>query len=478
MAKSSFSFGNGTFRPALRLLLATLPAAAVLTGCATGKTGSEPERPNVMANISEQPTPLADFSIAQQMAACSLFIDAEPARGIYLSSSQKKNLPAGTGRITISHSPENDLRKAIELELAGYHTEARQLYLWLTAANPNSEFTMPCGNGVNLSSKISRLAQQRLAAMDKQNPDLAKSDEIDEKVELAKVAPGPTLPSPPKVKRNTDFYLTAGPVDTMPEDDRPPAPPFAIEVSPNTEALARVTPPSEPVSLTSEKAVSINNVTTRHPDDMSGDSDILVLTGGVGAASVRSAGLQPNSNPTEEGNLQSMPAAPKVADIPLPPVADDMVPGTDEPAPATATFSPQNTEVAQDKTTTTLAPKTEPAQEPASMMQRPERQGPPTPMPKTRTAPAQATGGRPYYALQLAAYRSREMAESSWLRIQKKSHGLLDDVDHEIRTLAIKDKGLYFRLLTGHFEEKSIAVKVCDGFKAEKLDCIVRHIEP
>jgi hypothetical protein len=88
------------------------------------------------------------------------------------------------------------------------------------------------------------------------------------------------------------------------------------------------------------------------------------------------------------------------------------------------------------------------------------------------------TTGRAYYALQLAAYRSREIAEASWLKIQKNSNGLLDGIDHEIRTLAVKDKGLYFRLLTGHFAEKSVAIKVCEGFKKEKMDCIVRHIEP
>ena len=244
MAKSSFSLGNGTFRPALRVFLATLPAAAVL--------------------------------------ACSLFIDAKPARGIYLSPSQKSALQPTPKNITISQSPENDLGQAIALELGGYQTEARKLYLWLTAANPGSTFTMPCGNGVSLSSTISRLAQHRLAAMDNSNPNLAQSAEINDKVELAKVAPGPSLPNPPKVERNTDFYLTAGPVDVMPEDNRPQAPAFAIQVSPNTEALARVTPPKEPVTLDSDNVVRISDVTTRKPDGMHADSDILELTGGVG----------------------------------------------------------------------------------------------------------------------------------------------------------------------------------------------------
>jgi|TARA_R110001583_G_scaffold178786_3_gene334976 hypothetical protein len=475
MAKSSFSFGNGTFRPALRVFLATLPAAAVLAGCVSGNQGTQKERPNVMADMVDQPIPFADFSQPQQMAACSLFIDAKPARGIYLSPSQKSALQPTPKNIAISQSPENDLGQAIALELGGYQTEARKLYLWLTAANPGSTFTMPCGNGVSLSSTISRLAQHRLAAMDNSNPNLAQSAEINDKVELAKVAPGPSLPNPPKVERNTDFYLTAGPVDVMPEDNRPQAPAFAIQVSPNTEALARVTPPKEPVTLDSDNVVRISDVTTRKPDGMHADSDILELTGGVGTASVGNSGLQPNSNPTEDGNLQSMPAAPHATEIAPAPVADDMVPGADETKLAeTASSNLADAPIDTQK----KVPPAEPSHQQArkGIIEKSERQGPP--LPKASPAPALGTTGRAYYALQLAAYRSREIAEASWLKIQKNSNGLLDGIDHEIRTLAVKDKGLYFRLLTGHFAEKSVAIKVCEGFKKEKMDCIVRHIEP
>ncbi|AUG52815.1 hypothetical protein CSC3H3_08925 [Thalassospira marina] len=490
MAKISFPIRNLKFRQAQRLLMATVPASLLLAGCATDNQKTMNERPDVMAGIETQPTTFDDFSIAQQMAACSLFLENSAARGIYLSSARAAPTATSTKDVAISSSPEDDLKQAIELELGGYHAEARKLYLWLTAANPNSTFTMPCGNGVNLSSKIVRLAQQRLAAMDVSNPELAKSDEIDEKVEMAKVAPGPTMPNPPKVKRNTDFYLTAGPVDVMPEDDNPPAPPFAIEVSPNTETLARVTPPKEPVSITSEKAVGISDITTSQPPKKSPAAEILELTGGVGAASVRNAGLQPNSTPTEDGNLQSMPAAPTVAETePMPapaPVPDDMVPGADEAKPAamkpakaeTATATATAQDMAPAKPATDDKP-LKPAQ--PEMTTTAERQGPPAPeavAPVKTTGNAIAKAGQPYYALQLAAYRSREMAEASWVKLQKKSGGLLDGIDHEVRTLAIKGKGLYFRLMTGHFADKAVAAQVCQGFKENSLDCIVRYIEP
>ncbi|RCK51149.1 hypothetical protein TH25_09195 [Thalassospira profundimaris] len=421
------------------------------------------EHPTIAADIISPDQTFENFGIAQQLAACSLFLQSPSARGIYLSPESKTKTPTDTKErdITISSDPENDLKQAIELELSGHPAEARKLYLWLTAANPESTFTMPCGNGVNLSSRIVRLAQQRLAVLDNSNPQLAKSDEIDEKVQMAKVAPGPDLPNPPKVKRNTDFYLTAGPVDVMPEDDNPPAPPFAIEVSPNTETLARVTPPKEPVSLENDKAVGIGNLTTVKPPEESPASEILELTGGTGAPSVKNAGLQPNSTPQEDGNLQSMPAAPRQDNSAPTPLPDDLVPGANTPKPSR--MAAQSTPTAPEMTTT------------------PERQGPPIPTSPapamTKQAPSDQVG-KPYYALQLAAYRSREMAESSWLKLQKKSGGLLTGIDHEVRTYAKKNKGLYFRLMTGHFIDKATAERVCQGLKDNKLDCIIRYVEP
>ena len=428
-------------------------AALLLSGCATNGAKNTPEHPTIAKNIIPKNETFDNFSIKQKMAACSLFLESPSARGIYLSPERKSDKTTDPAKrdITISSNPENDLKQAIELELAGHPAEARKLYLWLTAANPDSSFTMRCGNGVDLSSKIVRLAQQRLAVMDKSNPQLAQSNEIDEKVAMAKVAPGPDLPNPPKVKRNTDFYLTAGPMDMMPEDDNPPAPPFAIEVSPNTETLARATPPKEPVSLESHKAVGISNVTTVKPPKGSPASEILELNGGVGAPSAqKSAKLQANSTPQEDGKLQSMPAAPRQQNTRPAPLPDDVTPGTS-------------------------------AQKPARMAQKAERHGPPAPSSPTSSPVAKAPAvqaGQPYYALQLAAYRSREMAESSWLRLQKKSDGLLSGIDHEVRTYAQKDKGLYFRLMTGHFADKTTAERVCQGFKANKLDCIVRYVKP
>ncbi|OKH89828.1 SPOR domain-containing protein [Thalassospira sp. TSL5-1] len=444
-------------------MMAAGPAALLLSGCATDSAKNTLEHPTIANTVTPPDQTFDHFSISQQMAACSLFLETPSARGIYLSPDSKTKSTTDTAKrdIEISSSPENDLKQAIELELGGHPAEARKLYLWLTAANPDSSFTMPCGNGVNLSSKIVRLAQQRLAMMDISNPELAKSDEIDEKVAMAKVAPGPALPNPPKVKRNTDFYLTAGPMDAMPEDNNPPAPPFAIEVSPNTETLARVTPPKEPVSLKSDKAVGIGNVTTVKPPKESPASEILELTGGVGAASVKSASLQPNSTPQEDGNLQSMPTAPRQENTRATPLPDDMVPGANDPKSARMATKPAPVET--------------------EMTTKPERHGPPVPSsaaPATVDRVPSVQAGQPYYALQLAAYRSREMAESSWLKLQKKSGGLLSGIDHEVRTYAEKDKGLYFRLMTGHFPDKSTAERVCQGFKANNLDCIIRYVKP
>ena len=74
--------------------------------------------------------------------------------------------------------------------------------------------------------------------------------------------------------------------------------------------------------------------------------------------------------------------------------------------------------------------------------------------------PARTTASTaPYYAVQLAAYRSRGRAEGAWSKFQNASHGMLAAADHEVVSIAIEDKGLFFRLLTGNYGTAAAATQ-------------------
>ena len=378
-------------------------------------------------------------------AACGLFFDNSSVGTI---PDQPQTAPP-TEPISLQGNPGEDLRHAMALDLSGEHVKARRLYLWLTAADPNASISINCGNGILLSGAITSLAQKRIRAMDTSNPDLARSREIDAVVASAIVAPGPELPDPPTVQRNRDFYKNTIAVDVQPEDSTTIRPVIPMDVSSNTARLTSVDRTAKqiaaPAASTASKAAAATVVTTT--------ATVLATTPGTikGDAVTPSASnnaLLSTTRPIESGTLE---------------LADEAA-------------APDNTliEVPMVDASSTVTTNSTPAEISAE----PEAKSAP-PAPAQKAEPMQpAPVLNSYYTVQLAAYRSREMAESRWLKFETMGDGILRGASHEVQSIAIEGQGLFFRLMTGQYTSQSEAQSACNGLKRAGIDCLIRHMTP
>ena len=77
------------------------------------------------------------------------------------------------------------------------------------------------------------------------------------------------------------------------------------------------------------------------------------------------------------------------------------------------------------------------------------------------------------YFLQLASVKSEAAAKGEWGRLQK-SHGeILGDMDLNVQSADLGDRGVFYRIQTGPFPNKATAEDLCWQLRAEKQDCLV-----
>ncbi|MDP2698014.1 SPOR domain-containing protein [Thalassospira sp.] len=365
-------------RPINNIWLAIV-AVSALSAC--GSDGSLQTR----ADVETEQTTAPAMTSVMKTESCGLFLGTEPAIS-YSGTDMSDEL----GDVKLSRTAQQNLERAISLDLTRQNEKSRQLYLWLTAASPDQIITIDCGNGLMLSGAVARLAQQRLTLLDQAHPELAESSEIQQRVQQAVVEQSPTTPTPPVIERNRDFYQSSGPFKPVQENSAARSGAMT-GISANTAMLTSIPPRHDGTGATSSTDIPETSA----------------------PAPAKTAPIISTSRPVEDGTLEpvAMPPVTRTAEMPA------------------------------------AAPET-----------------------------AQMTSGS-YYAIQLAAYRSRERAENSWITLQKSARGALDGIDHEVQSLTIPGQGLFFRLLTGRFGTSGDAAHACDGLKRDGIDCMVRKVE-
>ncbi|HCW68355.1 MAG TPA: hypothetical protein DHR80_14385 [Thalassospira lucentensis] len=421
---------------------------------------SDPQARSTSADMPME-TPPGERA-ALDRATCGLFFDQDHVRDQATETASSSDMQP----ISLDASPQDNLLQAISYDLDGHYDNARKLYVWLTASSPDLKIDLDCGQGIRLSGSVNSLAQRRLVALDRSKPQFARSAEIDTVVAAATVAPGPDLPNPPQVDRNRDFYKTGGVVTAEPEDRVSPTPPMEMNVSENTARLTSVerkTPAAAPAQAASKAPVAVvapvpvlketakpapkpgssMAVATMPAPTIAGDQQETTHTGAVVAT---------NARPVEQGELEITDSAPATSMIEVPMASK---------APATTNDTPD------------VTPKATPTPKPMPVA---------TKQPTTQTEPIVAPSGvapsGPYYAVQLAAYRTRERAESSWSVFQSRSNGVLTNAAHDVSTIAIEGQGLFFRLITGQYATNDQARQACTALKNQGVDCLVRRITP
>jgi hypothetical protein len=389
-------------------------------------------------------------------AACGLFFTHSIAPA---NSGSKQAGSNPSSEISLERSPEDNFLQAISYDMDGNYERARKLYVWLTATPPDKKVDLDCGQGVRLSGSINSLAQRRLVALDASSPEYARSKEIDTVVASATVAPGPELPNPPQIERDRRFYETGGVVESEPEAPTTTMVRMDMEVSENTAQLTRVerrpaapntTPATTPADR-STTAMATNRTETAvsklapvaAPVAMASQStrppaaapviDAPTIAGDEASTDHTGAIVTSNARPSEKGELDIVDRQSTPPMIELPMTSTEPASTQYAMTPSTENSAPQNT--------------------------------------SARATP-------PYYTVQLAAYRSRGRAENAWPEFQSASHGILAAADHEVVSIAIEGKGLFFRLLTGMYASSAEASQACNTLKSAGTDCLVRRVNP
>lgn len=433
-----------------------------ISGLWFGSSEDQTARPADTANSTSAPS--ASEQTRFNSKACGLFF-GQPGRTDETSATGAQS---ESPEILLERSPQQNLLQAISHDMDGNYESARKLYVWLTASPPDATIDLDCGQGIRLTGSVNSLAQRRLAALDAGLPEFARSAEIETVVASATVAPGPILPDPPKVVRDRRFYQQGKFVSPEPEDRTDAFPQMQMDVSENTARLTRVerrtnapaaSPTTAPVSSApvtapapQETPVAVPKLESREaqpaavPAAIQPASQITapeIAPATIAGAAVDSgntgAVIVPNSRPVEQGELDVIDRVPDTSMVNVPMATNSQTPAP-SPAVRRQTQAPRATETAATAATT--------------------------------TAPA------PYYAIQLAAYRSRDRAEGAWPKLQSASRGVLADAPHQVMSIAIEGKGLFFRLLTGQFDDRSSAESTCARLKSVGVDCLIRRVTP
>jgi len=75
------------------------------------------------------------------------------------------------------------------------------------------------------------------------------------------------------------------------------------------------------------------------------------------------------------------------------------------------------------------------------------------------------------YYLQLASFENKQQAEVLQKKFLNYKEEIFQNLDYKISLVDIKDKGIFFRLLAGPFENLEKATLVCNDIKKVTLNC-------
>ena len=161
------------------------------------------------------------------------------------------------------------------------------------------------------------------------------------------------------------------------------------------------------------------------------------------AASAAPTALEPAVvEPTSPDLVQLAPDMP-TADAPQAPVAVEATPVAPEPAPAPK-------------------PEPEPAVAPQPVVQQ-----------QTTATPTGADMAN-MFRIQLAALRSHERAETEWKRLRKAYPDLLGSLKLSVMRVDLgEDKGVFYRLRAGPFDDKAKAKDRCSKLSQHNVGCLV-----
>jgi len=127
--------------------------------------------------------------------------------------------------------------------------------------------------------------------------------------------------------------------------------------------------------------------------------------------------------------------------------------------------------VTQPREAATITPQPPATPEPVAV--EPAERGAPTVVAEENVAAPVAEPGQ--YLIQLLSVRSESAARSAWTRLQSLHGALLEDQTLNLETADLGERGTYYRVRFGAYDERSAANAVCKSLKDAGQDCLVKR---
>jgi hypothetical protein len=77
------------------------------------------------------------------------------------------------------------------------------------------------------------------------------------------------------------------------------------------------------------------------------------------------------------------------------------------------------------------------------------------------------------FLVQLSAVRSREQAQATYAGLQRSYPSILGDLEPVIVEADLGDRGIYYRVRVGPWEERADAVRMCESLTGAGGSCFV-----
>lgn len=116
-------------------------------------------------------------------------------------------------------------------------------------------------------------------------------------------------------------------------------------------------------------------------------------------------------------------------------------------------------------------PALKPVAEPVKIEGPPKVEAPPK-APKAAAPETPSPAGESSVALQIGAYKSDAEASAAWASFSRK-HPMVAAYRSSVKKVDLGDKGIWYRLRVGTFEDKAAAVAFCDKLKADGGNCFL-----
>lgn len=102
----------------------------------------------------------------------------------------------------------------------------------------------------------------------------------------------------------------------------------------------------------------------------------------------------------------------------------------------------------------------------------------------TATAPAESAEAAPpsdgvsgRYAVHLESYRTEQAARTGWAQLKADYPALLDGTSLIVRRADLGERGVFYRVLAGAFDDPARARRLCNGFASRSHYCVVMSLE-